>query len=136
MEQSLRKFYRQDDVCMKEVCGYTFSIMHQSVSMSFSYFVLCFTFFGWVGGVVGCSSIVSENKWIKHAYICTLSQFVILLPGTIEDYKLLEKMNKVTICKYSEMKHIALSIGGALQELNEKCENSVSLFMYRQQYYL
>ncbi|KAK7111173.1 biogenesis of lysosome-related organelles complex 1 subunit 2-like [Littorina saxatilis] len=42
------------------------------------------------------------------------------LEGTIEDYKLLEKMNKVTICKYSEMKHIALSVGGALQELNEK----------------
>ncbi|KAK7507234.1 hypothetical protein BaRGS_00001169 [Batillaria attramentaria] len=42
------------------------------------------------------------------------------LEGTIEDYKLLEKMNKITICKYSEMKHIGLSIGSALQELNEK----------------
>ncbi|PVD39166.1 hypothetical protein C0Q70_01794 [Pomacea canaliculata] len=42
------------------------------------------------------------------------------LEGTIEDYKLLEKMNKVTICKYSEMKHIALSIGSALHDLNEK----------------
>ena len=44
------------------------------------------------------------------------------IAGTIEDYKLLEKMNKITICKYSEMKHIALSVGSALQELNEKCE--------------
>lgn len=47
-----------------------------------------------------------------------------MVPGTIEDYKLLEKMNKVTICKYSEMKHIALSIGSALHDLNEKCEFS------------
>jgi hypothetical protein len=44
--------------------------------------------------------------------------------GTIEDYKLLEKMNKITNCKYSEMKHIALGIGGSLQELNEKCKPS------------
>ena len=44
------------------------------------------------------------------------------ISGTIEDYKLLEKMNKVTLCKYSEMKHIATNVGGALQELNEKCK--------------
>ncbi|CAL1529847.1 unnamed protein product, partial [Lymnaea stagnalis] len=42
------------------------------------------------------------------------------LDGTIEDYKLLERMNKVTMTKYSEMKHIALSISGALKELNDK----------------
>ncbi|XP_005098058.1 biogenesis of lysosome-related organelles complex 1 subunit 2 [Aplysia californica] len=42
------------------------------------------------------------------------------LDGTIEDYKLLEKMNSVTMNKYSEMKHIALSISGALKDLNEK----------------
>ncbi|KAK3761614.1 hypothetical protein RRG08_040309 [Elysia crispata] len=42
------------------------------------------------------------------------------LDGTIEDYKLLEKMNTVTTTRYSEMKHIALSINGALKSLNEK----------------
>ncbi|XP_041364686.1 biogenesis of lysosome-related organelles complex 1 subunit 2-like [Gigantopelta aegis] len=42
------------------------------------------------------------------------------LEGTAEDYKLLEKMNKVTLTKYSEMKHIALNVATALQELNEK----------------
>ncbi|XP_052781709.1 biogenesis of lysosome-related organelles complex 1 subunit 2-like [Mya arenaria] len=45
------------------------------------------------------------------------------LDGTIEDYKLLETMNKVTVSKYSEMKNTAGEIGGALQELNEKYEN-------------
>jgi biogenesis of lysosome-related organelles complex 1 subunit 2 len=42
------------------------------------------------------------------------------LDGTIEDYKLLEKMNQLTTNKYSEMKHIALSISGALNDLSDK----------------
>ncbi|GFR78354.1 biogenesis of lysosome-related organelles complex 1 subunit 2 [Elysia marginata] len=45
------------------------------------------------------------------------------LDGTIEDYKLLEKMNTVTSSRYSEMKHIALSISGALKSLNEKYQS-------------
>ena len=48
-----------------------------------------------------------------------------LFQGTIEDYKLLEKMNTLTMNKYSDMKHIALSISGALKELNEKCKYSL-----------
>lgn len=42
------------------------------------------------------------------------------LEGTVEDYKLLETMNKVTISKYSEMKNIAAGLGKALTDLNEK----------------
>uniref|UniRef100_A0A2C9LNK1 Biogenesis of lysosome-related organelles complex 1 subunit 2 n=1 Tax=Biomphalaria glabrata TaxID=6526 RepID=A0A2C9LNK1_BIOGL len=42
------------------------------------------------------------------------------LDGTIEDYKLLESMNKITMNKYAEMKQIALSVSGALNELNNK----------------
>ncbi|ESO98233.1 hypothetical protein LOTGIDRAFT_231346 [Lottia gigantea] len=42
------------------------------------------------------------------------------LEGTIEDYRLLEKMNKVTVGKYSEMKNIATSIESALRDLNVK----------------
>ncbi|KAL4239341.1 biogenesis of lysosome-related organelles complex 1 subunit 2 [Mactra antiquata] len=45
------------------------------------------------------------------------------LEGTIEDYKLLETMNKVTVSKYSEMKNSATEIGTSLQELNEKYKN-------------
>ncbi|XP_045214540.2 biogenesis of lysosome-related organelles complex 1 subunit 2-like isoform X2 [Mercenaria mercenaria] len=45
------------------------------------------------------------------------------LEGTVEDYKLLETMNKVTVSKYSEMKNSAADIGTALQALNEKYRN-------------
>ncbi|KAH3863831.1 biogenesis of lysosome-related organelles complex 1 subunit 2-like [Dreissena polymorpha] len=45
------------------------------------------------------------------------------LSGTVEDYKLLETMNKVTVSKYAEMKGSAHDIGCALQELNEKYTN-------------
>ncbi|KAL3876338.1 hypothetical protein ACJMK2_034199 [Sinanodonta woodiana] len=40
--------------------------------------------------------------------------------GTIDDYKLLETMNKITIAKYSEMKQIAGNVAHSLQDLNEK----------------
>ncbi|KAK3586107.1 hypothetical protein CHS0354_033227 [Potamilus streckersoni] len=40
--------------------------------------------------------------------------------GTVDDYKLLETMNKITIAKYSEMKQIAGNVANSLQDLNEK----------------
>ena len=46
--------------------------------------------------------------------------------GTIEDYKLLEQMNKVTFNKYTEMKNIATAVGNALQDLNDRCELKTS----------
>ncbi|KAK2170477.1 hypothetical protein NP493_1151g00118 [Ridgeia piscesae] len=45
------------------------------------------------------------------------------LEATSEDYKLLEKMNKATISKYVEMKHIASNIGKAMTNLHEKYES-------------
>ncbi|OWF40352.1 biogenesis of lysosome-related organelles complex 1 subunit 2-like [Mizuhopecten yessoensis] len=42
------------------------------------------------------------------------------MEGTIEDYKLLENMNKITIAKYSEMKQLAQDISTSLQDLNDK----------------
>ncbi|KAJ8318017.1 hypothetical protein KUTeg_003108, partial [Tegillarca granosa] len=42
------------------------------------------------------------------------------LEGTVEDYKLLETMNRITIDKYSEMKRTTLDISSALIALNEK----------------
>ena len=42
------------------------------------------------------------------------------LEGTIEDYKLLENMNRITINKYTEMKSTADSIVVNLQTLNDK----------------
>lgn len=42
------------------------------------------------------------------------------LAGTLEDYKLLEEMNRATTVKYSDMKQIAANVSKALKELNEK----------------
>ncbi|KAF5288850.1 hypothetical protein FQA39_LY03729 [Lamprigera yunnana] len=42
------------------------------------------------------------------------------LTATQEEYKLLENMNRATITKYSDMKHIALNIANSMGELNQK----------------
>ncbi|XP_037518242.1 biogenesis of lysosome-related organelles complex 1 subunit 2 isoform X1 [Rhipicephalus sanguineus] len=42
------------------------------------------------------------------------------LSSTLDDYRLTEEMNKVTITKYSDMKQIAGNISKALEDLNEK----------------
>ncbi|XP_069476173.1 biogenesis of lysosome-related organelles complex 1 subunit 2 [Ambystoma mexicanum] len=41
------------------------------------------------------------------------------LTATSEDYKLLEKMNKLTCLKYMEMKDIAINISRNLKDLNQ-----------------
>ncbi|XP_022901910.1 biogenesis of lysosome-related organelles complex 1 subunit 2 [Onthophagus taurus] len=42
------------------------------------------------------------------------------LTSTLEDYKLLENMNKVTATKYSDMKQIANSVENSMVDLKEK----------------
>ncbi|GJQ69812.1 hypothetical protein Trydic_g22366 [Trypoxylus dichotomus] len=44
------------------------------------------------------------------------------LTATLEDYKLLENMNRATITKYSDMKHIATNIGKNIGDLKDKYE--------------
>ncbi|KAH9360724.1 hypothetical protein HPB48_000418 [Haemaphysalis longicornis] len=43
------------------------------------------------------------------------------LSSTLDDYRLTEEMNKLTITKYSDMKQIAGNVSKALKDLNEKC---------------
>lgn len=43
------------------------------------------------------------------------------LTSTLDDYKLLENMNRATISKYSDMKNIAANVGKSMVELNQKC---------------
>jgi hypothetical protein len=45
------------------------------------------------------------------------------LTSTLDDYRLLENMNRATITKYSDMKHIAANVSKSMGELNEKCKN-------------
>lgn len=44
------------------------------------------------------------------------------LTSTLDDYKLIEQMNKSVITKYSDMKHLAISIRKSMGDLQEKCE--------------
>lgn len=47
--------------------------------------------------------------------------------GTVEDYKLLEALNKITITKYTDMKELTENISKGLQDLNEKCKDMVEI---------
>ncbi|KAH8034000.1 hypothetical protein HPB51_018511 [Rhipicephalus microplus] len=42
------------------------------------------------------------------------------LAATLDDYRLTEEMNKLTITKYSDMKQIAGNVSKALEDLNGK----------------
>ncbi|GLV41370.1 Biogenesis of lysosome-related organelles complex 1 subunit 2 [Carabus blaptoides fortunei] len=42
------------------------------------------------------------------------------LTAVQDEYKLLENMNRATITKYSDMKHIATNVSKAMVELNDK----------------
>lgn len=46
------------------------------------------------------------------------------LTATQDDYKLLENMNRATIIKYSDMKHIATNVSKTMVELNDKCKKT------------
>lgn len=46
----------------------------------------------------------------------------ILLLGSIQDYVLLEKLNKLTITKYSEMSDTAKTLITVMEELDKKCK--------------
>lgn len=44
------------------------------------------------------------------------------LTTTLEDYKLLENMNKASVLKYTDMKQVASNISKNMAELNEQCK--------------
>ncbi|ENN76290.1 biogenesis of lysosome-related organelles complex 1 subunit 2 [Dendroctonus ponderosae] len=49
------------------------------------------------------------------------------LTSTLDDYKLLENMNRATISKYSDMKNIATNVGKSMVELNQKYDALIPL---------
>lgn len=51
------------------------------------------------------------------------------LTATLDDYKLIENMNRATITKYSDMKHIAGNISKGMVDLNEKCNYILVLIL-------
>lgn len=46
----------------------------------------------------------------------------VLFPGSIQDYVLLEKLNKLTVTKYSEMSDTAKTLITVMEELDKKCK--------------
>lgn len=45
-----------------------------------------------------------------------------LFSGSIQDYVLLEKLNKLTVTKYSEMSDTAKTLITVMEELDKKCK--------------
>jgi len=46
---------------------------------------------------------------------------LLLFTGTVEEYRLLERMNQATMTKYSEMKDISSHLTKAMADLKVKC---------------
>lgn len=47
---------------------------------------------------------------------------MVLFSGSIQDYVLLEKLNKLTVTKYSEMSDTAKTLITVMEELDKKCK--------------
>lgn len=43
------------------------------------------------------------------------------LTATVEDYRLLENMNRATITKYTDMKNVANIVSKSMNDLSDKC---------------
>ena len=55
--------------------------------------------------------------------------FFLLISGSLEDYVLLEKLNKMTVTKYGEMSNTAKTLITAMEELDKKCELTVCAYV-------
>lgn len=55
-----------------------------------------------------------------YMFTCWL---VTLFSGSIQDYVLLEKLNKLTVTKYSEMSDTAKTLITVMEELDKKCKD-------------
>ena len=65
-----------------------------------------------------------ELEKVQTLYLRLL--FLLLqISGSLEDYVLLEKLNKMTVTKYSEMSNTAKTLITAMEELDKKCELTV-----------
>lgn len=50
-------------------------------------------------------------------------RLMLLFSGSIQDYVLLEKLNKLTVTKYSEMSDTAKTLITVMEELDKKCKD-------------
>ena len=68
----------------------------------------------YLGSTLGYSSCNEHSQ--THVFLSVLS------PVTVEEYKLLQKLNQMTIAKYSDMSALATRLNEVSQRLNDKCE--------------
>ena len=52
--------------------------------------------------------------------VSSSTEFFILVAST-EDYKMLEKINKVSAAKYADLRNIVSNVNSSMQQLDEKC---------------
>ena len=69
-----------------------------------------------------------ELERVRTLYLRLLF-FFLQISGSLEDYVLLEKLNKMTVTKYSEMSNTAKTLITAMEELDKKCELTVCLYV-------
>ena len=62
-----------------------------------------------------------ELERVRTQYLRLLF-FLLQISGSLEDYVLLEKLNKMTVTKYSEMSNTARTLITAMEELDKKCK--------------
>ena len=62
-----------------------------------------------------------ELERVRTQYL-RLPFFFLQISGSLEDYVLLEKLNKMTVTKYSEMSNTAKTLITAMEELDKKCK--------------
>lgn len=48
--------------------------------------------------------------------------FHLIVLGSVEDYKMLEKINKVTAAKYADVRSLVSGVNHSMQDLNSKCK--------------
>ena len=61
-----------------------------------------------------------ELERVRTLYLQLL--FFLQISGSLEDYVLLEKLNKMTVTKYGEMSNTAKTLITAMEELDKKCK--------------
>ena len=62
-----------------------------------------------------------ELERVRTQYLRLLF-FFWQISGSLEDYVLLEKLNKMTVTKYTEMSNTAKTLITAMEELDKKCK--------------
>ena len=68
-----------------------------------------------------CPFLVCRCIYVFVFVVYVWYNFVLFL-GSVEDYHMLEKINKVSAAKYADVKNIVSNVNGSMQQLDTKCK--------------